>query len=329
MRVIHDALTFDVKRWTKAVDRGRSPVDQLRACIGTIAGRSSSHRPELALIAVMSERFFAEQPVLERRALLTGDEAHHVLRVMRAGVGDELTIFDGSGAEFRARIVRLGKGEVELEIVERRQIDREARRNLTLAVALPKGERQKWLVEKATELGAARLVPLVAERGVAQPTAGALGRLRRTVIEASKQCGRNRLMEIAEPATAVVLFGQPPTIQVEPRGSAPRSEAAGDQRSEVGGQRSEPELAEPSPDSRPLSLVPPPLRLLADPAGGPLAEIDAGEADVLAAIGPEGGFTERERAAALAAGWRPVSLGQRILRVETAAVALAAWNALR
>ena len=69
----------------------------------------------------------------------------------------------------------------------------------TLGVALPKGDRQKWLVEKAVELGVRRLVPLLTTRGVAQPTGGALDRLRRSVVEASKQCGRNRLMEIADP----------------------------------------------------------------------------------------------------------------------------------
>ncbi len=79
------------------------------------------------------------------------------------------------------------------------EISREPRVELTLAVALPKGERQKWLVEKLTELGAARLVPLITERGVAQPVEAAMVRLRRAVIEASKQCERNRLMEIAPP----------------------------------------------------------------------------------------------------------------------------------
>src|SRR5205823_14535109 len=94
----------------------------------------------------------------------------------------------------------------ELSIIERREVSRELSFSLTLAVALPKGERQKWLIEKATELGVTRIVPLVTERGVAQPVESALDRLRRGVIEASKQCGRNRLMEIAQSKTASVLF---------------------------------------------------------------------------------------------------------------------------
>ena len=149
----------------------------------------------------MSERFFIEPPVQTARVTLAGDEARHLIAVMRAKIGDEVALFDGSGAEFAAKVVRIGKRDAELEITSRREISRELPFELTLAVALPKGERQKWLVEKLTELGATALVPLLAERGVAQPTGSALDRLRRTVIEASKQCGRNRLMQIAEPQT--------------------------------------------------------------------------------------------------------------------------------
>src|SRR5205823_8730666 len=100
----------------------------------------------------------------------------------------------------------------ELSIIERREVSRELSFSLTLAVALPKGERQKWLIEKATELGVTRLVPLVTERGVAQPVESALDRLRRSVIEASKQCGRNRLLEIAAPARVNDFFSATPAI---------------------------------------------------------------------------------------------------------------------
>jgi 16S rRNA (uracil1498-N3)-methyltransferase len=228
----------------------------------------------------MAERFFIDTPIAGERAVLSGDEARHLTAVMRAKPGDELTIFDGSRAEFRARITAIGKHNVELAIVERREISRELPFSLTLAVALPKGDRQKWLVEKATELGVTRLVSLVTERGIAQPVPAALDRLRRTVIEASKQCGRNRLMEIGSPVDATRLFHEAST-DVD--------------------------------------------RLIADPSGQPLAEARRQpSAAVLAAIGPEGGFTPEELAAARAAGWRCVSLGRRILRVETAAVAIAA-----
>jgi len=235
----------------------------------------------------MAERFFVTPPIAGERAALADDEARHLTSVMRAKVGDEVVLFDGSGTEFAARITSLHKHAVELTILERREISRELAFDLTLAVALPKGERQKWLIEKVTELGVRRFVPLITERGVAQPTEAALDRLRRAVIEASKQCGRNRLMEIGEPRSASECFAQ---------GSA---EA---------------------------------IRIVADSSGESLAAqpwfaARAAATPVIAAVGPEGGFSKEEVAAALAVGWKPVSLGSRILRVETAAIALAAWAA--
>jgi 16S rRNA (uracil1498-N3)-methyltransferase len=152
-----------------------------------------------------------------------------------------------------------------------------------VGVALPKGDRQRWLVEKLTELGVTELVPLATERGVAQPTTSALDRLRRGVVEACKQCGRNRLMQIAEPSAWDEWV----------RREAPR-------------------------------------QLLAHPGGMLLSQIDLRAAvGAQIAIGPEGGLTDAEVAAAIAAGWLSVDLGPRILRVETAAVALTAAVTLR
>lgn len=226
----------------------------------------------------MSQRFFSETPITGAQARLEGDEARHLAGVMRAKVGDELVLFDGSGAEFLARIARLTKHAVEMDIVERREVNREAERALTLAVALPKGERQRWLVEKAVELGVARLIPLETQRGVAEANASALERMRRWVIEASKQCGRNRLMEIASPVAITHL--------------ASNADAA--------------------------------LRLLAHPGGRALAEFRGDEASVLIAIGPEGGFAPQEIDELRQGGFQVVGLGPRILRIETAALALAA-----
>lgn len=224
----------------------------------------------------MSERFFSDQPILTPRVTLSGDEFRHLASVMRAQIGDEVTLFDGSGAEFAARIVRLGRRDAEFEIVERREISRELPSPLTIAVALPKGDRQKWLVEKLTELGVTRFVPLLTERGVAEPTSAAIERLRRGVIEASKQCGRNQLMEITQAQQVPDWFGD---------------------------------------------ATLPAIRLVADPAG--TDPNPAGSGDAVVAIGPEGGFSSNELGAARQAGWQFVSLGPRILRVETAAIALA------
>lgn len=150
----------------------------------------------------MSERFFLDTPPADDRATLTGDEARHLTRVMRAAVGDCVELFDGRGSAWQAEVARLGRQEVELTILSARlpaEPHAPAATTLTIAAALPKGDRQKWMVEKLTELGATRLVPLSTTRSVAEATPSALNRLRRQVLEACKQCGRNTLLEIVEP----------------------------------------------------------------------------------------------------------------------------------
>jgi 16S rRNA (uracil1498-N3)-methyltransferase len=179
-------------------------------------------------------------------------------------------------------VARCGRADVELRILDRQFVDRELPFALALGVSLPKGDRQKWLVEKLTELGVTTLVPLVTERGVAQPTAAAIGRLERTVVEACKQCGRNRLLVVAKP------------------------QAWGDWIAPIASQN---EIR----------------RLVAHPGGVPLIRLNvSAPLPTRIAIGPEGGFTDEEVSAAIGAGWQTVDLGPRLLRVETAAVALAA-----
>ena len=237
----------------------------------------------------MADRYFVAEPIFSQHTRLVEEEAHHLAHVMRARAGDEVIVFDGSGAEWQATVVRIGRNEVELQLLERREVDRELPFKLALAVALPKGDRQRWLVEKAVELGVARLVPLITERGVAQPVDKALSRLRRAVVEASKQSGRNRLMEIASPLDYAEL------IACHEAGNSLRALA------HPGGTQS---------------------------AGSLLAAADfSPEAELIWLVGPEGGFSERELGAARSQNWHIVSLGARILRVETAAIYLAALSA--
>ncbi len=229
----------------------------------------------------MSDRYFVENPITSSRATITGAEAHHLIHVKRAAPGVRVTLFDGGGDEFQAVVERVGRAEVELAVLVRERVDRELPFDLTLGVALPKGERQRWLVEKAVELGVTRVVPLVARRSVAQPADSVLARLRRVVVEASKQCGRNRLMRID-------------AAQTWPQFAAEPAEGA--------------------------------CRLLAQP-GGDYFLGHAGESVspiVRLAVGPEGGWDDAELALAIEAGWRRVNLGPRTLRVETAAILLAA-----
>jgi len=147
----------------------------------------------------MSHRYYVEEPIIEAQATLAGPEAHHLAHVMRTKVGEVVTLFDGAGQEHTARVTKIERATIRLEVLSSAAVDREVPCPLVVGVSLPKGDRQRWLVEKLVELGVTRFVPLTTARGVAQPTDGALARLGRSVIEAAKQCERNRLMEIAAP----------------------------------------------------------------------------------------------------------------------------------
>ena len=237
----------------------------------------------------MSDRFFVAPPIEGQRVLLGGSEAHHLIHVMRLQPGDTVILFDGSGAEFRGQIANLRRSEVEIDVLARAVVDRELPLSLTLGVALPKGDRQKWLVEKMVELGVTSLVPLRTVRSVAQPGNQALDRLQRTVIEACKQCGRNRLMELAEPRDWSDYVGDAPAaawrLIAHPATSDPPGIAAG---------------------------VSHPMRN------------DVQRRPIFLAVGPEGGFSEEEVTLATATGWQVRDLGPRLLRVETAALFLVA-----
>lgn len=229
----------------------------------------------------MSERYFCESSLADETVILTGPEAHHLASVMRAALGDRIILFNGAGIECEASVLRLGKREVELHIEHRQEIDREATRVLTLGVAFPKGDRQKWLIAKAVELGVSKLIPIVTQRSVVKLKESGIERARRTVIEASKQCGRNRLMAIEPSQSCEELIR-----------------------------------------STPLKGI----RVVAHPSeASPLSHLDDRDGqEAIALVGPEGGFTDKEIEFAIESGWRVVSLGERILRVETAALKLAA-----
>jgi 16S rRNA (uracil1498-N3)-methyltransferase len=244
----------------------------------------------------MADRYFVDEPILAPRATLRGAEAHHLLHVMRAKPGTTVTLFDGLGAEFAARIVEVARDRVEVAIVERRDVNRESKVSITLGVALPKGDRQRWLVEKAVELGVAQLVALETSRSVSKPQGSALERLRRTVIESAKQCGRNRLMEISAADWSTFLNSVP--------GSAAKY------------------IAHPGAAAMPVTTATP--EFTAKPSVPPAAHAASAELEVVAAVGPEGGFTDDEVAQAVSRDWRPLNLGPRVLRVETAALVVAA-----
>jgi 16S rRNA (uracil1498-N3)-methyltransferase len=234
----------------------------------------------------MADRYFLPHfPEDDRWAAecaLTGSEFHHLVHVMRLGIGDRLTVFDGQGTEADAEIVGITKTSAALRLAEPRRDPPPVRAKVVLATAVPKADRLRWLVEKAAELGVDRFIPLQTGRSIVAPGAVKLDKMRQVVVEACKQSGRNQLMQIDSLMSWKQFVAQ--------------------------------EVA-------PLSTV------VADPDGPPLSTLDVPvlrKADVRLVIGPEGGLSAAELQEALEAGAKAVSLGTNILRVETAALALAA-----
>lgn len=216
------------------------------------------------------------------RVELDSGQANYLGNAMRLGEGDELLVFDGSSGEWLARIAEVAKKRMTLTI-EQKTREAESVPDVWLAFAPVKRARTDWLVQKATELGAARLVPIVTQRTIVERVK--LERLQAIAIEAAEQCGRTRLPEISEPLPLAHFL-----------------------------QHRDP--------SRTLYF--------ADEAGGEAAAeaFTPGPAAIL--TGPEGGFTDEERSAIRAApDALAISLGPRILRAETAALAaLAIYMAL-
>jgi 16S rRNA (uracil1498-N3)-methyltransferase len=226
-------------------------------------------------------RLFVRQPLSEAAAIeVDAGQANYLGNVMRLGVGSAVLLFDGASGEWLGRIAETARKRMTIA-VERRTREAEAMPDVWLAFAPVKRAQTDWLVEKATELGAARLIPVITQRTIAERVK--LGRLEAIAIEAAEQCGRTRLPEIAEPMPLKTLL-----------------------------------LAA----QRPLYF--------ADEAGGEPAASAFKPGPALLLVGPEGGFTDDERAAIRgAANAVPISLGPRILRAETAALAaLAAYMAI-
>lgn len=204
---------------------------------------------------------------------LDAAQANYLGNVLRLGAGAELLLFDGETGEWLARIADVAKKRMTLS-VERKTREPEIIPDLWIAFAPVKRAQTDWLVEKATELGAARLMPVMTQRTVAERVR--LDRLESIAIEAAEQCGRTRV----------------------------------------------PQVVAPIPLRRFVEELDPARHFyFADEGGGePLAAaFKEGPAVIL--VGPEGGFTEEERAFVRGNGATPISLGPRILRAETAALA--------
>ena len=238
----------------------------------------------------MPPRFFIDQPLNAAAALaLPAGPARHV-QVLRLQPGDAITLFDGAGGEWAATVATMGRSDVSVQVGAHRAVERELALAVTLALGMPANERMDTLIEKATELGVDAIQPLLCERSV----------LRLNGERAQKKVAHWQ-------GVAVAASEQSGRTRV-PRIAPVRALA---------------EWLRELPASAPTRW------LLSLAEAGPLAALAPAGPAVLCLSGPEGGLSPAEEAAARAAGFVPVSLGPRVLRADTAPLALLAHLALR
>lgn len=240
----------------------------------------------------MNARFYADIALVPGTTVqLPPDAARHV-QVLRLQPGDALSLFNGRGdglpgseGEFGATVARMGRSEVEVTIGAYTPTMREAGRAIHLAVGMPANERMDWLVEKAAELGAASIQPLMSERSVlrlkGERADKKISHWRGVAVAACEQCGRSRVPLIHEVASLADWLK-----------SAGNAAADGSR-----------------------------LLLSLREGSRPLAQAVPGSGALTFLSGPEGGLSPTEEAAAIAGGFSPVTLGPRVLRAETAPLA--------
>ena len=236
-------------------------------------------------------RIYTEQ-ALQGDASLTLEPAasRHLSRALRKGPGEKIIIFNGTGGQYTAEIIALGKKAVHVHCQQLDTLERESVLSTHLGIALSRGERMDWVVQKATELGVTSIHPLHTENTGVKITADRVDKKlrhwRNTVISACEQCGRNRLPSIAEPQELDTwLHNTDADLKLVLHPSSQR----------------------PNDGTKDSQAKPSSVALL---------------------IGPEGGLTEGEIGAAQMAGFEAIQLGPRVLRTETAPlVALAMLQA--
>ncbi|MBL4884440.1 MAG: 16S rRNA (uracil(1498)-N(3))-methyltransferase [Planctomycetaceae bacterium] len=150
----------------------------------------------------MASRYYYEGSLQPGNIELTDSEAHHLIHVKRARVGECIEVFDGQGNAVEAEVIELKKKLAVLKIDQQFRHDEEqSRLEIVLASAIPKSDRFRWLIEKATEIGVTQFIPLITQRSVVSPRNSKLEKHRQYVIEACKQSGRNHLMQISASMT--------------------------------------------------------------------------------------------------------------------------------
>lgn len=237
-------------------------------------------------------RFFCPIDLASNTTIeLPTDLAHHAIRVLRLKSDSEIILFNGQGGQYPARLIIEGKNGMAA-IGEHDAIETELEGDITLVQGIPSGDKMDWVIEKAVELGAKRLIPIAAQRSVLQLTGERLRKRmqhwRRIAQAASEQSGRNRIMDVQEPLQLRDYLAQntvhaQTTLFCHPGSQKTLAQAL-------------------APEQNNLTLL----------------------------VGPEGGWSQEEQAVVEQHGLTPIRFGKRVLRTETAGLALiAAISALR
>lgn len=231
-------------------------------------------------------RFYAPATSFDRdHVILDSSETSHLRDVLRLRPGDSVRVFDGDGREFECEIESIEKRSARLRLVgEVSPAAPESGLNLTLATAILKGEKSDLVIQKATELGVSKLIPLVTKRCEVRikSYANKLQRWRKIALEATKQCGRAKLMNVQEPAEFPAFITNLKTL---PNGE---------------------------------------VRILFAEENGKPFPASAAVTQMTALIGPEGGWENSEIELASKAGFQIVTFGGRIMKADTAAIAITA-----
>jgi 16S rRNA (uracil1498-N3)-methyltransferase len=240
-------------------------------------------------------RFFVGTSIQTGDIMQLPDDVVRHTQVLRLQPGDSIVLFNGEGGEYSAELVEVERRSATVKINAFRDIDVETPYYLTLAQGIASGDKMDWLIEKAVELGTSGFVPLTTTRSVVR-LAGDRAQRRHLhwqgIVRAScEQCGRNRLPEVAPVREIATWLGALPKVAAEGE-----------------------------------------LRLLLSPRGSitfSALPVEAPKGRVIVLVGPEGGFSAAEEAAATSHGFTPVGLGPRVLRTETAGIAVLAALAAR
>lgn len=243
----------------------------------------------------MMPRFFVPSPAFVAGGWLSLPQsaARHV-QVLRLQPGADIRVFDGQGGEWSATVESIGRSDVQVRLIEHHAIERELPCAVTLALGMPANDRMDDLVEKATELGVASIQPLVCERSVLRLSGERaelkVARWQGVAAAACEQSGRNRVPRIAPVRRLADWLGEANQFSAQRFVLSLDAQALG------------------------------PATAVSMTAQNPI--------ELLALSGPEGGLSSDEEALSKSAGFRPISLGARVLRADTAPLALLAWLAI-